>query len=319
MAVTIQTWTGREARALRQATRMSLRDFAAYLGISERAVSKWEAGGAGVTPRPDSQAVLDTALQRASAEARARFETALAPVATTTSGPRSTDDGRDVLDPRETPASGRVHVVDGKYMILVPAGDFLFGSAGESRSLDAFFIDATPVTNSEYARFTAATGHRVPRHWLGGSHPVELGNHPVVYVTHRDAAAYAAWAGKELASVEQWEKAARGPRGLRYPWGDQPTIAKCNVREAGLGGTTPVDRYHSGVSTYGVYDLSGNVWEWCASPTAPGRHALKGSAFTSPFSMASAAATNDAAGSMLDDDTGFRCVMSSGPVQRRIG
>ena len=60
---TIRKWTGREARALREALRMSIRDFAARLGVSERAVSKWEAGGAAMTPRPDSQALLDTTLE----------------------------------------------------------------------------------------------------------------------------------------------------------------------------------------------------------------------------------------------------------------
>jgi formylglycine-generating enzyme required for sulfatase activity len=208
----------------------------------------------------------------------------------------------------ETPALGQTHPVDGKQMILIPPGDFLFGAANKPHSLAAFFIDATPVTNSEYARFIIATKHREPHHWLDGSYPADLGNHPVVYVSHQDAAGCAAWAGEELPSVEQWEKTARGPSGLRYPWGDQPTAAKCNVRESGAGRTTPVDRYHSGVSTYGVYDLSGNTWEWCGTQTAPGRYALKGSAFTSPFSMAVAAATNDADASMMDDDAGFRCV-----------
>ncbi|MDT9683700.1 helix-turn-helix domain-containing protein [Streptomyces sp. TRM76323] len=71
--VTVQRWSGRETRLLREALRMSLRDFAAYLGVSDRAVSKWEAGGASYRPRGESQAVLDTALARASNEARARF------------------------------------------------------------------------------------------------------------------------------------------------------------------------------------------------------------------------------------------------------
>jgi formylglycine-generating enzyme required for sulfatase activity len=177
------------------------------------------------------------------------------------------------------------------------------------RSLLGYFVDTTPVTNREYVGFVTATGHRQPRLWHGGAVPSGYENHPVVYVSHDDASAYAAWAGKMLPTIEQWEKAARGSEGLRYPWGSQPTAAKCNVRESGLGTTTPVNCYHSGISPYGIYDLSGNVWEWCATQTAPERFALKGSAFTSPFALAEAAANNDADRTMMDDDTGFRCML----------
>jgi hypothetical protein len=75
--VTVQSWTGREARLLRAAMRMSIRDFAAHLGVSDRVISKWEAGGEDYTPRPDSQAMLDTALTRSSDEIRTRFAEAL--------------------------------------------------------------------------------------------------------------------------------------------------------------------------------------------------------------------------------------------------
>ncbi len=136
-----------------------------------------------------------------------------------------------------------------------------------------------------------------------------MSDHPVVNVTHSDACDYATWANKLLPTAEEWEKAARGDKGNVYPWGHQPTHAKCNVRETGVGGTTPVGLYRSGVSPYGVYDMSGNVWEWCRTETTPGRFVLKGSAFTSPFGAAAAAATNDASADMLDDDTGFRCIV----------
>lgn len=167
-------------------------------------------------------------------------------------------------------------------------------------------------TAKEYALFAAGTGHQAPPHWDNGGYPDALDSHPVVNVTHTDATSYAAWAGKSLPSADEWEKAARGERGSVYPWGDQATFAKCNVRESGILHTTPVNQYHSGVSAYGVYDLAGNVWEWCRTETEPGRFVLKGSAFTSPFAMAHASAFNDAAAAMFDDDTGFRCVADAG-------
>jgi formylglycine-generating enzyme required for sulfatase activity len=117
----------------------------------------------------------------------------------------------------------------------------------------------------------------------------------------------------------QWEKAARGPDGSTYPWGNQETPAKCNVRQAGIGGTTPVDRYHSGISHYEVYDLSGNVWEWCSTESGAKRFVLKGSAFTGSLSMAMGAAVNDASENMFDDDTGFRCLSSIESVRALLG
>ncbi|MGI5341293.1 formylglycine-generating enzyme family protein [Streptomyces sp. CA-181903] len=218
------------------------------------------------------------------------------------------------------PLQYRRHPVDGKLMVLVPEGIYLAGELRSPTWLPDFHIDVFPTTNADYARFVEATGYRRPKHWNADKgYPEPQFDHPVVWVTWHDAAAYAEWAGKSLPTSEQWEKAARGTEGRAYPWGDNATAAKCNVRDSNILRTTPVSRYRSGASPFGVYDLCGNVWEWCATSSAPGRHELKGSAFTSPFGRAAPAAFNDAAAEMSDDDTGFRCVTPSslkGPAGR---
>lgn len=304
----VQKWTGRETRALREAMRLSVRRFAASLGVSDRAVSKWEAGAGEAVPGPDSQKMLDGMLAGASAEDRARFEMNLGiPSAVALPGhPPATESGDGGGLPRQV-----THPADGREMVLVDDGPWLCGPDNQPASLPAFYIDMHPVTNAGYAAFTAATGHPAPQHWEEGKPPDELAGHPVVNVTYRDAEAYAAWAGKRLPTAAEWEKAARGPDGSVFPWGSQETPAKCNVRPSGARSTTPVDRYHSGISHYGAYDMAGNVWEWCATETEPGRFVLKGSAFTSPLALAAGAAMNDASEAMLDDDTGFRC--AAGP------
>jgi formylglycine-generating enzyme required for sulfatase activity len=120
------------------------------------------------------------------------------------------------------------HPMEGKLMALVGEGVFPFGPQNQIIWLPSFYMDVTPVTNAEYAKFVAATEHRSPCHWPDGAFSDDFHDHPVVNVTHRDASAYATWAGKLLPTVEQWEKAARGDKGSTYPWGNQPTPAKCN-------------------------------------------------------------------------------------------
>lgn len=313
MAPIVQLWSGREVRALREAKRMSIRAFAAHLGVSERMVSKWEAGGENIHPRPINQFALDSSLAASGADVQARFTRLVG--ALTPGAPRPSE---ETDAPRREPAPVPLpfnephqvrHPIDGKLMALVDAGVFLCGPENEPVFVPAFYIDVFPTTNADYARFTAATGHPSPRHWTRESTPPDgLQDHPVVFVTWHDATAYASWAAKSLPTGRQWEKAARGTRGDVYPWGSQLTPAKCNVRESDIRSTTPVNRYHSGTSPYGVYDLCGNIWEWCSTGTAENRYELKGSAFTSPFYRAAPSAFNDAASTMLDDDTGFRCV-----------
>ena len=299
--ITVERWTGVEAKALRLAKRMSLGAFAAHLGVSERTLSTWERRGVDITIREINQAALDTSLKVSSPDAQERFAAFIGISIET-----SPDQGSASQDLKAVPQLR--HPGDGKTMTLVDAGTFLRGEAGDPVWLPTFYIDVFPVTNGEYMRFAAETGHQAPDHWPRGRCPDTLFDHPVTYVTWHDASSYASWASKELPTTQQWEKAARGTRGDTYPWGNQKTPAKCNVRESGIGSTTPVNRYHSGVSPYGVYDLCGNVWEWCSTRTESNRYELKGGAFTSPFVRATPHLSNNASSTMLDDDTGFRCM-----------
>ena len=304
---TVQRWSGVEVRALREAKRMSIREFAAHLGVSERMISKWEAGKEDIRPRPVNQAALDTALSRCDPDTQARFSFL-------TGDSLVPGEGGGAAEP-----IGESHVrhpVDGRSMAKIDGSVFLSGPGNEPIWLPSFYIDVYPVTNDEYARFIAATGHTPPQDWEDGQPAAERGDHPVVFVTWNDAAAYAEWAGKSLPTGQQWEKAARGTRGTAYPWGDQTTPAKCNVRENGVGSTTAADCYQSGVSPYGVFDMCGNVWEWCSTESKPGRHELKGGAWTSPFLRATPSSFNDAAESMCDDDTGFRCAVTAETLDR---
>ncbi|MCX7826456.1 MAG: formylglycine-generating enzyme family protein [Verrucomicrobiae bacterium] len=124
--------------------------------------------------------------------------------------------------------AGTVKVPAG--MVFVPAGKFKFGVGAEAREvhLEAYCIGRFEVTNAEYKAFLDATHHRgAPRYWRNGCYPAGKANHPVLFVSLVDAGAYCAWVSKEtgwnvvVPSAEQWEKAARGPKGWLYPWGNE--------------------------------------------------------------------------------------------------
>jgi len=173
----------------------------------------------------------------------------------------------------------------------------------EELTTDAFTITIMPVTNRQYADFVAATGHRVPdidpaswrasgltqpyaltrRHaWADGRIPADREAHPVVLVSRGDAEAYARWLSLRtgtnwrLPTEAEWEKAARGSDGRRFPWGDAYDPARLNSHDAGPYDTMPVGRYPDGTSPYGLLDASGQVYEWTATRAGPGRAVVKG-------------------------------------------
>lgn len=172
--------------------------------------------------------------------------------------------------------------------IPIPAGYFLMGSDDEYPDarpqrqvyVEAFWIGKYEVSNEEYKQFIDATGHGVPyveADWtdpydwdpVTRAYPAGKARYPVVLVSWHDAQAYCRWAGKRLPTEAEWEKAARGTDGRRYPWGDEWDRTKANSFECGRGEASPVGMYDEGASPYGVLDMAGNVWEWTASKYEP--------------------------------------------------
>jgi len=171
------------------------------------------------------------------------------------------------------------------------------------RETGAFQITLTPITNAHYAAFVTATGHPAPdvdpgtwasyrlihpyertrRHaWRDGKPPSGRAEHPVVMVSHDDAKAYAAWLSSvtgqswRLPKEAEWEKAARGVDGNRFPWGDDWYPRLANSHDAGPFDTLPVGRLPDGASPFGLLDGAGQVFEWTATPAGGGRFIVKG-------------------------------------------
>lgn len=161
-------------------------------------------------------------------------------------------------------------------LVRVPAGEFIMGSSDVDPSaspyekpqhrvyLEEYYMSATEVTVSQFRTFVQITGYSADSNAL----PSEKHDNPVTYVNRKDAVAFCRWASMvtdrdvRLPTEAQWEKAARGPDGSTYPWGnEQPSTDRCNYDNE--GSPTPVWKYSPlGDSPYGCADMSGNVMEW---------------------------------------------------------
>jgi len=190
--------------------------------------------------------------------------------------------------------STQISPKDGMAMVFIPEGDFIMGnSADEALAnckkfsnncergwfldeepshrvyLSAFWIDQTEVTNGMYALCVQAGFCAMPHKTGSASRSSYYGdsryqNYPIIYVDWDDARTYCQWAGKRLPTEAEWEKAARGPNGFIYPWGNgDPANGYLNYKGL-IGDTTLVGSYPEGTSYYHVFDMAGNLWEWVA-------------------------------------------------------
>ena len=180
--------------------------------------------------------------------------------------------------------------------VHIPAGTYRIGDEPrEARIEKPFLLSRYPVTNSQYALFIEDGGYQTQKHWStegwrwrqqqNVSRPQMWRdtnwngpNQPVVGVNWWEAEAFAKWADGRLPRKREWEAAARGPEGFVYPWGDDWEDGICNSQEAGLRVTSPVGIFpRSRSQTFGLEDMAGNVWEWCADSEATYRVGRGGS------------------------------------------
>lgn len=166
---------------------------------------------------------------------------------------------------------------DGAAMVLVAGGAFVMG-AGDGLpdegpphrvEVPAFYIDVHEVTCARYAAFLRATGHAPPADWAGPDAPAGRENLPITNVTWFDAMRYAMWAGKRLPTEAEWEKAARGTDGRRFPWGNVDDPARRVIERDDRKKLEPVDSRPLGASPYGALHMAGNAYEWTADWYTP--------------------------------------------------
>ncbi|MCP3954411.1 MAG: SUMF1/EgtB/PvdO family nonheme iron enzyme, partial [Desulfobacterales bacterium] len=195
------------------------------------------------------------------------------------------------------------HPSDQSVMVHVPAGIFLMGSDKYSAekpvqqiTLGDYYIDKYLVANAQFQKFVEATEYvtdaekdgtgrvRIGRRWkkveganwkspdgLTGTDGRE--DHPVSQISYNDARSYCQWAKKDLPTEAMWEKAARGPEGNVFPWGNEDPMEDTANHDNYVGSTTPVKAYEKGQSFYGIQDAAGNVYQWCRDWYATGQRA----------------------------------------------
>jgi formylglycine-generating enzyme required for sulfatase activity len=185
-------------------------------------------------------------------------------------GPKGADKAPDKGAPAKEAAAPEKPAFTPGEMVLVPAGDFSYGENDKEKpsfpeqkmNLPAFYIDKYEVTNGEYLQYCIDASYVSEGNWRLFFAPDKVG-YPVVNVTWNDAIAYCKGKGKRLPTEPEWEKAARGSDGRRYPWGEKWEVGRSNTYEAALRGPAAVNTYND-VGPYEIHDMLGNAQEWTA-------------------------------------------------------
>lgn len=199
---------------------------------------------------------------------------------------------------------------DGAPMMLVPAGEFLYGDNNQQMTLPAFLMDKYELSTKLYAAFLQASGRTQPAGWSQQVAPVGSGNRPVMGVDWNDADAYCRYYGKRLPTEQEWEKAARGTDGRNYPWGNEEPTSQHALFNRGWNSYSvtlaTVESYEAGRSPYGIYNMAGNVSEWTASDYDGSNKVFRGGYWANgPEGLRSALRFWDALS--LRSAHGFRC------------
>ena len=192
--------------------------------------------------------------------------------------------GASGLSPKVA-AAGAATLAAPEGMVLVPAGAFLSGERKVPRTLRAFAIDTVPVTEGDYKEYLAAT-RKTPREGGPGTRGPQFNKYPVTHITWHEANEFAEFHGKRLPTVYEWEKAARGPDGRKYPFGNtyRPECGRIRMSQdqPRFEGPAPVGGHPSGASPCGALDMAGNVLEWTCSARRAGERffrAVKGACY----------------------------------------
>ncbi|HEX5709417.1 MAG TPA: SUMF1/EgtB/PvdO family nonheme iron enzyme [Pyrinomonadaceae bacterium] len=156
--------------------------------------------------------------------------------------------------------------------LQVAGGEVALGGEGTGTPLrrefvQPFLVAETEVTNEQYREFVKARGYKAPAGWKDGDFPPGAALEPVAGVTWEDAVEYCKWLSGEvgaevrLPTEAEWELAARGREGLKYPWGNEWDDRAADCEES-HGRVRAVKSFPAGKSPWGAYDMAGNVWEW---------------------------------------------------------